>query len=337
MISGIKLLGKYLDQPLLIEKYKKAVTPIFIGGATLYGANEVRKAPKEERGKKAIQMATVLGATTASALYAPKITAKILKQPYKKFHTSEILERNNKLVDTFVKSETNLEQNTKNLLEKAKSKVLNFKEIKNLSKDLSKSEKGTKLFNDLIPEPENITSKDIKNEIGRLSLYGFIPIVGGVSGGIAGDILTEKKVTKDKMADRIKEGSYQYLANIFLCNVGAGSALAVLEKMNVKSKVARTVGMVGGIVAMGIVGGSKIANYIGDKVINPIFDGKQPKEKKQAERKPELVDVCLHTDDIATIAVMSGLKWIEPALPILYGISGYRAGIGYRNNKVTTN
>ena len=30
---------------------------------------------------------------------------------------------------------------------------------------------------------------------------------------------------------------------------------------------------------------------------------------------------------------MSGLKWIEPALPILYGISGYRTGIGYRNDK----
>ena len=30
---------------------------------------------------------------------------------------------------------------------------------------------------------------------------------------------------------------------------------------------------------------------------------------------------------------MSGLKWIEPALPIMYAISGYRAGIGYRNGE----
>ncbi len=49
------------------------------------------------------------------------------------------------------------------------------------------------------------------------------------------------------------------------------------------------------------------------------------------ERKPEALDISLHIDDIATIAVLSGLKWIEPALPILYSISGYRAGIGYRN------
>ena len=53
------------------------------------------------------------------------------------------------------------------------------------------------------------------------------------------------------------------------------------------------------------------------------------------ERKPEPLDIGLHTDDIATVAVMSGLKWIEPALPLLYAISGYRAGIGYRNGQHT--
>ena len=53
--------------------------------------------------------------------------------------------------------------------------------------------------------------------------------------------------------------------------------------------------------------------------------------KLNSERTTEILDICLHSDDIATIAVMSGLKWMEPALPILYGISGYRAGIGYRN------
>ena len=331
MISGIKLLGKYLDQPLLVEKYKRAVTPIFVAGATLYGANEVRKAPSNEKKKTAIQMATVLSATTASALYAPKITAKILKQPYKKYRTAEIIENNTKIVDTFVKTNNSLSNNSLNLLDKAKSKVLNFKELKTLGKDLSKTKDGNELFNKLVPEPENITAKDIKNEIGRLSLYGFIPIVGGVSGGIAGDMLTEKKVSKDKMADRVKEGSYQYLANIFLCNVGAGLALAGLEAMKIKSKAARAVGMVGGIIATGIVGGSSIANFIGKKVINPLFDNKKSKE---VERKPEAMDICLHTDDIATVAVMSGLKWIEPALPILYGVSGYRAGIGYRNGKL---
>ena len=215
-------------------------------------------------------------------------------------------------------------------LKNQKNHVLKFKEIKTLGKGLSHVNGGKTLFDRLIPEPENISAKDIKNEIGRLSLYGFIPIAGGVAGGIMGDVFTEKKVTKEKMSDRIKEGSYQYLANIFLCNVGAGLALAGLEKMKIKSKMARAVGMVGGIVATGIVGGSSIANYIGKKIINPLFDGKNT---KSTERKPEAMDICLHTDDIATVAVMSGLKWIEPALPILYGVSGYRSGIGYRNGE----
>ena len=224
MINGIKLFGKYLDQPLLVEKYKKAVTPLFIGGASLYGINEVKKAPDNEKKKTAINMASVLTMTTTSALYAPKITAKIMKQPYKKYNTSQIIKQNTKLVDDFVNSQENkisLSQNVLDILEKSKNQVLKFKEIKKLGKELSKANNGKKLFDRLIPEPENISAKDIKNEIGRLSLYGFIPIAGGVAGGITGDVLTEKKVTKEKMSDRIKEGSYQYLANIFLCNVGA--------------------------------------------------------------------------------------------------------------------
>lgn len=329
MISGIKLFGKYLDQPLLIERYKKAVTPLFISGASLYGLNEVRKAPKEERIKTAVKTASVLAATTTSALCAPKITAKLLKQPYKKSCVAEIIENNTSLVDTFMKS-NKVEFSESGILEKAKSKVLNFKELKVLRKGLNKTRSGEELLNNLIPEPKNISSKDIKNEIGRLSLYGFIPIVGGVSGGIIGDVLTEKKVSKDKMSDRIKEGSYQYLANIFLCNVGAGLALAGLEAMKIKSKAARAVGMVAGIITTGVIGGSTIANFIGEKVINPLFGDKNSKD---VQRKPEALDICLHTDDIATVAVMSGLKWIEPALPILYGVSGYRAGIGYRNGE----
>ena len=43
------------------------------------------------------------------------------------------------------------------------------------------------------------------------------------------------------------------------------------------------------------------------------------------------MDVCLHTDDIATVSMLSGLKWIEPMLPVLYSVSGYKAGTGYRN------
>ncbi|MCD8378140.1 MAG: hypothetical protein LUB59_05050 [Candidatus Gastranaerophilales bacterium] len=336
MISNLKSAGKYLDQPLLIAKYKKAVTPVFIGGAALYDINEVQKSPKNEKKRTAINTTAVLGSVVVSALTAPKIAAKIAGKKYEKYSTKTIQNKNTNLINNFVKTEK-VSENTMKILEKAKQKVLSFKELKSLNEEVTKTKSGQKFFNRLIPEPENITAKDIRDDIGRLSIMGLIPVAGGVAGGIAGEKIADKKITRKKMADRIKEGSYQYLANIFLCNVGAGLALAGMEKMNVKSKSARAIGMIGGIITTGIIGGSTIANLIGKKIINPIFDGrfnrKLSLKEINSERRPETLDICLHSDDIATIAVMSGLKWIEPSLPILYGISGYRAGIGYRNGK----
>lgn len=336
MIQSIKTAGKFLDQPLLVAKFKRSVPQIFVGGATVYGMNEVRKAPEEERVNKTINTIAIMGATVGSALAAPRIAAKIVGKPYEKYNVKEIINKNTKLVDEFVGSSANAGvkgiKKVSKILEKAKNSVLGFKDIKVLDKELSKSENGTKFMKALIPDPENITAKDIKNEIGRLSILGFIPVAGGIAGGLAGEKITNGKLEKTHTANRVKEGAYQYLANIFLCNVGAGIALAGLEAAKVKSKAARAAGMIGGIVTTGIIGGSTIANYIGKKVINPIFDKNIDKKAKlNSERTPEVLDICLHSDDIATIAVMSGLRWIEPTLPILYGISGYRAGIGYRN------
>ena len=55
------------------------------------------------------------------------------------------------------------------------------------------------------------------------------------------------------------------------------------------------------------------------------------KKECKKDRTPEALDIGLHVDDISTVSLLSGLKWIEPALPVMYTISGYRAGIGYRN------
>ncbi len=318
-----KVAGKYLDQPLLVAKFEKKVPYILAGGGVIYTANLARNANKDERKDVFTRTGTTLAFTFLSALLAPKIVNKIFKNPTK--NIQEIKTQNTKIVDTFIK-----ENNPKNLdlsiLEKAKTKILSFKEIKKLHKTLNTNDD---FLNKLITDPENITSKEIFSEIGRLSLLGFIPVVGGIGGGIAGDILTTKN-WKDKIPNKVKEGSYQYLANIFLCNVGAGIALTIMENFGVKSKATRAFGMIGGIATTGIIGGSMIANAISNKIINPLF-GKNKAKGLYSERKPEALDIGLHTDDIATVAVMSGLKWIEPALPIMYSISGYRAGIGYRN------
>ena len=320
MTSTLRVIGKYLDQPILVEKLRKAV-PVGLGAAgCAFTVGEVakEKTPGEKR-RTGIQTAFVLGATIGSALAAPKIATAITKkkalQPI----------ANTKIIDEFV-SEKTLATNVRGILEKAKKKVLTPKEILTLTQEL-KSKDDKRFLDKLIPPPENVSSKDIFSEIGWLSIVGAVPVVGGVAGGILAD-----KVNRDdwrkRLPDKIKEGSYQYLANIFLCNVGAGVALGILEKNNIQSRMARGLGMIAGIILTGVIGGSKIANMIGDKFINPLCGG-----KRGGERTPELIDIGLHTDDIATVSLLSGLKWIEPALPILYTVSGYRAGIGYRNNK----
>ncbi len=339
-MNTLKVAGKFLDQPILVAKFKRAVPAILTAGAAAYGIKEVHCAPEHKKKKAAIRTAAIMTFTVASALAAPKITDKIFKHADEIPKTLKDIKNNNKeIINEFLEFNT-VDDKSKKLLEKAKEKVLKYKEVKQLFTNFKNDYTGKKLLNKLIPDPENISSKEIFSEIGRLSVFGLIPVLGGIAGGITGDRLTDKR-WKSKIPDKIKEGSYQYLANIFLCNIGAGGALAIMEKYKVKSKAGRATGMIAGILATGVIGGSAIANYIGNKVINPCFEKhnghkhhkKHKKEHLFDERRPEPLDIGLHTDDIATVAVMSGLKWIEPALPILYAISGYRAGIGYRNGQ----
>ena len=319
-MTPITAIGKYLDQPLLTAKISKHVpTLLGVGGAGVL-AHEVHHAPENKKFKTGIKTAIILAATGVSAVYAPKIAAKITKRELAK-PISEIQTNNTQIIDEYL-SKTKVNNEILEILEKAKTKVLSLKEVNKLNTKENKS-----FIDKLIPPPENIQAKDIFKEIGWLSVYGAVPVAGGIAGGVVADSLTEKN-WRQRIPNKINEGLYQYLANIFLCNIGAGAALAILEKKNITSKAARCAGMVGGIILTGVIGGSAIANFIGKKIINPIMC----KEKTQATRRPELLDIGLHVDDIATVSLLSGLKWIEPALPLLYSISGYRAGIGYRNH-----
>ena len=318
-----KTAGKFFDQPILVAKFEEKVPYLLTSGAGIYTAYTVKKTEPEKRNKTLLNTGITMTFTVLSALLAPKIVNKIFNnQPQK---LVQIKQKNSTIIDDFLKN-NKISKDSEKILEKAKTEILNYKEIKRLYEG---SKKNKDFMNKLIPEPENISSKEIFSEIGRLSLLGLIPVIGGITGGIAGDMVTTSK-WKEKIPNKIKEGAYQYLANIFLCNIGAGIALGIMENLGIKNKVPRAIGMITGIVITGIIGGSAIANLISNKVINPLF-GEKEQKKLYDERKPEALDIGLHTDDIATVAVMSGLKWIEPALPIMYAISGYRAGIGYRN------
>ncbi len=243
------------------------------------------------------------------------------------------------------------------LIQKAENRVLTVNEIHQLRQtvpklapDLEKSKQWLQL---LMAQPAHVSGKEIMNEIKNLSLMGLFPILGGLLGGVMGNAINRED-WRDKFKNQAKEGFFQYFANILLCNIGAGICLSLLEKNAPKmsgNRTARFAAMTLGIVSFGILGGSAIANFLGKNLINGIIDDglvegtQQFFEKLRAdnetslfeglydERKPEALDIGLHLDDMATVGVLSGLKWIEPALPFFYSISGIRTGIGYRTHK----
>lgn len=330
MMVNVKTLGKFLDQPALINKFHKKVPYALLGGAYGYGVVNAVSAPKNEKKKKLIQNFSVLTFTVASALLATKGLKINNKQIFEgliehaHLHSHDIEE-----VLAKTKNATSIK-----LINKVKNEgILKYSEVKELQQNLKKELGQRDIIKKIIPDSH---SHGAFEELKKLSLLGLIPVLGGILGGVVGDVLSRDN-WKKKFPDKIKEGTYQYLNNIFLCNVGAGIAMVAMDRLKVKSKPIRFAAMLAGVIGVGLVAGSAIANFIGKKLINPIFNSKNKDEKITLktinnERHPEALDLSLHIDDIASVGFLSGMKWIGPILPVLYSISGYRAGIGYRNN-----
>ena len=176
-MNNLKVFGKFLDQPILISKLNKTMPTIMTIGASAILANnsidsfqktkteEEKDAAKKEIFKKGIIMA----ASVASALIAPKIASKIAKrEPIETFE--KIAQKNQELIEKFLK-DNNINADVAAVLNKAKNEVLSLSEIKKLASELTKNSNGEKLFNELIPDPENIKAADIFSEIGYLSIF----------------------------------------------------------------------------------------------------------------------------------------------------------------------
>ncbi len=333
--NNAKIFGKYLDQTALVEKLYNVMPPILTGAAAGYGIYDTIKTPACDRKKKAIKNASVLGFTVASALIATrglKIRGKQIFEGIIELPEKDI----EGLKETLLKP---LSEKSKILVNKVRNdKILSFKEVKALMTEFKEKLKDEKLISKVIPDAQ---SEAPFADLLKLSWLGLIPVLGGIAGGVAGDKLA-KDDWKKHFPDKIKEGTYQYLNNIALCNVGAGMGALVMNAFNVKSKTARFCAMMAGVLGVGLAAGNAIANFVGKNVINPLFDDKKTKPKKSfkemfshlnSERHPEALDVSLHLDDVASVGFVSGLKWIGPVLPMLYSVSAYRAGIGYRNGK----
>ena len=343
----ISHIAKYIDQPLIINKISDVAPKILIGCAAGLGLHDVfikKHSDNQSQGTRILKNAMILGTVTAASL----VTARGLSLGGKKLFTglietpkkTDIIQKQTKAIKDFIKENKFDDEKLLNILQTAKGKALKLKDADYVLTKLKDNSKAQKLLEALFGEKKDLSSKEIFSEIGKLSLLGLIPVVSGVGAGIA----IEKGPKKmHNNSDRIKEGFYQYFANIFLCNVGAGAALFGLEslkKINVIKNITPTqkfIAMIAGIMATGVIGGSFIANYMSKKIIDPMLLNKKEENltlsKIYDERTPEGIDMAMHIDDLATAGVLSGLKWIEPILPAFYLFSGYRAGMGYRNQE----
>ena len=332
--------GKFLDQPLLSNTLQRKMPVILTGAALAYGVADTVSQPKSERKNRAIKNATILGSITASTLLGVNFIKVGGEKLIETLPKEEILARQGSVIAKFKTLNPSIDTKVNEILTKAQKKMLNLAETDELLKNIKSKPASDELINSLFGANKNITSKEIFNEISKLSIMGFIPVASGIAGGIAADKLTGES-SKEKTTNKIKEGIYQFFANIFLCNVGAGSFLFAAEKLNEKDLIKnftplkKTAVILSGILSVGVLGGSFIANKIGNKIVNPIINKFEKKPdsacNKYEQRVPEPLDIALHTDDIATAGVLSGVKWIEPLLPVMYLISGYRSAIGYRN------
>ncbi len=337
-------LAKFVDQPLIINKISNNAPKILGGAAIALGVRDVflkKNKSKESKSSRLLKNFVVLSSVAGASLLASrgmKINGKqIFNGLIENVPKNLILKKQRKVIDSFVAQSNSQDVTLLKMLDKAKDKPLNLRETSYVVNKLAKDNKAEALMSTLFGEKKDLTSKEIFSEIGRLSLLGLVPVVAGVGAGCAVD----KSINKRKNnTNRIKEGFYQYFANIFLCNVGAGAALFGLEVLKKKKIIKQLTpakkftAMIVGIASTGVVGGSFIANYLSKKIIDPIILKKKEKlsfNKIYDERKPESLDMAMHIDDVATAGVLSGLKWIEPVLPVFYLFSGYRAGIGYRN------
>jgi hypothetical protein len=181
-----------------------------------------------------------------------------------------------------------------------------------------------------------------KDDLGELKTFGAIggfPVLGGLAGGLLADKITG---AKGGAADKVKESVFQFISNIFFPVATGAFGISLLNVSAIKTHIVKDglrkqlirSGVVGASIAAGIATGMVVANKFGEKVLDPLF-GTPPKDKTLTgtERKADLFDVSMHADDLPTVLVIAGVKIIGPFLPFLFGMSGWRAGTGFRSNK----
>lgn len=385
---GMVIRGNYIDQGAVVRKYGWPVNYMMLGAATGVTAYHTWKAQPEEKKKVLTRDALVLGAAVGGTIFAsggllafkqlfkPNMVVNetvegfkgFLLQGMKPLHAEgdklmeavkENMETANKIGDEVVSKK--LYDSVKKFLQNKEGEWLpkdhkfELDDLKAVYNEVKKHEpkKVNEIFNKIFSGAESL-----KEEVGEASEFfaiGLAGVLSGIGGGLLANKINGEK-DPEKTPDMVKEGIFQFVANIGMCAVGAGSALALmnpkewapksLEQQAAKvtnffhhsagSKIYRFGGVLAGL-SVGILGGAHIANYVGQHWVNPALDKLQGKESRppeaQEKRHIEGLDMVLHVDDIPTAAAIAGTAILGPWIMPFFPVSGYRAGIGYRNDE----
>jgi hypothetical protein len=171
------------------------------------------------------------------------------------------------------------------------------------------------------------TVKDFAHEAAApFLLVGGLSVASGVASGLLANHLQKAPAHEDTHV--IKEGLFQYIANIAMCGLGAGVGLLAANSVGFsrfKNPVGR-VACIGGGLAMGITAGALIANPISERIGETL--GFAPSRK---HRKLEAMDVAYHLDDAPAAISTAGVQILKPLVPPILLLSALRAAVGYRN------
>lgn len=202
--------AKYIDQPAVLSKLHSKMPAVLTGtGAAVWGYETFHKQkdhPHKARKafKNAVTIASAAGASFVG-VRGLKIGGKTIFKGLMEYTPIEkVLKNQAQAIDKFLSTRNLDDETLEKTLKNAKNRKFSLSDIEIISDRLPKDKKSKEFLHEILPEPENLSSKEIFGEIKRLSLIGLIPVAGGVAGGITSDIITGTGSQK-KTANKVKE------------------------------------------------------------------------------------------------------------------------------------
>lgn len=176
------------------------------------------------------------------------------------------------------------------------------------------------------------TLHDIKEEALPFFATGGVSIASGIGSGLLANHLFNAPKSKD--VDVVKEGVFQFVANVGMCALGAASGMGVANLFGLskfKAPIPRFLTISSGL-AGGIVLGAKSAKGLSERLVEPVAKriwGDEADSEKG--RNINAADLALHMDDVPMAMALAGLNILKAFIPMFFFLSGVKAAEGYRN------